>query len=85
MAAVEFGQRLTDALGAAVLATGHPIVRLSSGAGHDAMVMAKYCEAAMLFVRCRRGLSHHPDEYVSPYDLERALRVFCEFLKRLRP
>jgi hydantoinase/carbamoylase family amidase len=85
MAAVEFGQRLTDALGGAVLATGHPIVRLSSGAGHDAMVMAQYCEAAMLFVRCRRGLSHHPDEYVSSYDLERALRVFCEFLKRLRP
>jgi allantoate deiminase len=85
MASVEFGQRLTSAMSDAVLATHHPIVRLRSGAGHDAMVLAQYCEATMLFVRCRRGLSHHPDEYVSPYDLECALRVFCEFLKRLRP
>ncbi len=38
---------------------------------------------AMLFVRCRDGLSHHPDEYASPKDLAVALRVTVDFLERL--
>jgi len=38
---------------------------------------------AMLFVRCRGGLSHHPDEFVSQDDLESALRVMVDFLQRL--
>ena len=56
---------------------------LASGAGHDAVVMAKLTPVAMLFVRCRGGLSHHPDEYASPSDLEVALRVIVDFLERL--
>lgn len=85
MSAVEFGSNLTTVLGNALLATGNPLVRLRSGAGHDAMVMAEYCESAMLFVRCRRGLSHHPEEFVSLSDLVEALKIYCEFLKRLTP
>ena len=42
---------------------------LVSGAGHDGVVMAELTPIAMLFVRCRDGLSHHPDEYASPKDL----------------
>jgi allantoate deiminase len=37
----------------------------------------------MLFVRCRGGLSHHPDEYASPADLGVALRVVIDFLEQL--
>jgi allantoate deiminase len=85
MSAVEFGRGLTRRLSEAVATTGQPIVRLRSGAGHDAMVLAKCCEAAMLFVRCRRGLSHHPDEFVALRDLRQAVKVFCEFLKRVGP
>jgi allantoate deiminase len=85
LAAVEFGAGLTRKLGDAVTATGQPVVRLRSGAGHDAMVLAKRCDAAMLFVRCRRGLSHHPDEFVALRDLRQALKVFCGFLQRVRP
>ncbi len=58
-------------------------LELVSGAGHDAVVMAKLTEAAMLFVRCRDGLSHHPDEYASPADLGVALRVLEDFLERM--
>ena len=36
---------------------------LVSGAGHDAVIIAALTPVAMLFVRCRDGLSHHPDEY----------------------
>jgi allantoate deiminase len=36
---------------------------------------------AMLFVRCREGLSHHPDEFVSLADISVALQVTVEFLR----
>jgi len=53
-----------------------------SGAGHDGVVMAVLTPIAMLFVRCRDGLSHHPDEYASSKDLGVALRVVVDFLQR---
>jgi allantoate deiminase len=56
---------------------------LVSGAGHDAVVMAKHAPVAMLFVRCRAGLSHHPDEHVDVSDLSAALRATVDFIQRL--
>jgi len=55
---------------------------LVSGAGHDAVVMSALTPVAMLFVRCRAGLSHHPDEYAAPEDLRVALRATMAFLER---
>jgi allantoate deiminase len=46
---------------------------LVSGAGHDAAVMASVCPSALLFVRCRGGVSHHPDEHVELADVRSAL------------
>jgi allantoate deiminase len=54
---------------------------LPSGAGHDAAVLACLFPVTMLFVRCREGLSHHPDEFVSLNDIAVALRVTVEFLR----
>ncbi len=54
---------------------------LPSGAGHDGVMMATAMPIAMLFVRCRAGLSHHPDEYASPEDVGAALKVLVEFLR----
>jgi allantoate deiminase len=45
--------------------------------------MAALTPVAMLFVRCRDGLSHHPDEYASPADLAVALNVVEDFIERL--
>jgi allantoate deiminase len=53
---------------------------LPSGAGHDAGILAPMFPVAMLFVRCREGLSHHPDEFVSLEDIHVALQVTVEFL-----
>jgi allantoate deiminase len=53
---------------------------LPSGAGHDAGILAPMLPVAMLFVRCREGLSHHPDEFVSLEDIAVALQVTVEFL-----
>jgi allantoate deiminase len=54
---------------------------LPSGAGHDAAILAPLIPVAMLFVRCREGLSHHPDEFVALPDIEVALQVTVEFLR----
>ena len=72
---------LSAALRRAVEATvAGPCLSLPSGAGHDAMVMAGLCPAAMLFIRCRDGLSHHTDEHVTHEDAAVAARVLLAFL-----
>ena len=74
---------LTTRLARSVRAVQGRSLSLISGAGHDGVVMAALTPIAMLFVRCRGGLSHHPDEYASPKDLDVALRVVVDFLERL--
>lgn len=74
---------LMDLLDAATVEAGHKPFRLVSGAGHDAMIMAALCPIAMLFLRCRGGVSHNPAEHVEPADAEAALAVMSGFIKRL--
>lgn len=56
---------------------------LASGAGHDGVIVSSIAPIAMLFVRCRKGLSHHPDEFVAAGDLRAALEIVVDFLLRL--
>jgi len=74
---------LSAMLGKSVRAVQRRSVSLVSGAGHDAVVMAEVTRVAMLFVRCREGLSHHPDEFAAPGDIAVALRVMIDFLERM--
>jgi len=74
---------LVDLLEDAVAAIGQPRFRLPSGAGHDAMVMATLCPTAMLFLRCKGGISHNPAEHVDPDDAELALQAMLGFIDRL--
>jgi allantoate deiminase/N-carbamoyl-L-amino-acid hydrolase len=62
--------------------TGNAEVRrLPSGAGHDAMVMARITDMGMLFVRCGNGgISHHPSEALSANDADLAACAFKDFL-----
>ena len=53
---------------------------LVSGAGHDAAVLARMTPAAMLFIRCQDGISHHPAESVRIQDVRVALTVLGDFL-----
>ncbi len=53
---------------------------LPSGAGHDTVSMAKITEVAMLFVRCKGGISHNPAESVEVADVAVAITVLNEFL-----
>lgn len=67
----------------ALVDQGHAARRLVSGAGHDAMIMAALAPTAMLFLRCRGGVSHNPAEHVEPADAEAALAVMLAFLDDL--
>ena len=70
---------LTDA----TVAIGEHPIHLDSGAGHDAMAMAAICDVGMLFVRCRGGISHHPDESVTVEDVGTALAALLTALDLL--
>ena len=82
-AAVTCSSALTAALTASVRAVQGKSLALPSGAGHDAVVLSALTPVAMMFVRSRAGLSHHPDEFSSPADIALALEVLIDFLARL--
>ena len=63
--------------------SGAPAHRMSSGAGHDAMVLAGKMPAGMLFLRCEGGISHHPAENVREDDVAAALDAGLKFLDEL--
>ena len=56
---------------------------LPSGAGHDAIAMADKWPVAMLFVRCDRGISHHPAEAVQAADVGLAVQALEQWVERL--
>ena len=70
---------------AAVAAEGYPVFELPSGAGHDGMAMVDIADIAMLFVRCRGGISHHPDEHVELADADAGARVLLRLIENFRP
>lgn len=59
------------------------IIKLPSGAGHDAVALSKIMPVSMLFVQCKDGISHHPDEFVKFEDIKAALSVSDNFVKEL--
>lgn len=67
--------KLTGALEAAIRECGFDPISIPSGATHDASAMADLCPVSMLFVRCRGGISHRPDEYASAEDIGVAVRT----------
>lgn len=74
---------LSAALEAAARGLGQDTMRLPSGAGHDAMSFKDVLPIAMLFVRCREGVSHNPAEFASESDIELAARTLRDFIVSL--
>jgi allantoate deiminase len=72
---------LTELVAEAVVASGHPVVRLPSGAGHDAVMLSRIAPIAMLFVRCAGGVSHSPAESVTVEDVAAAIDATTRFLE----
>jgi allantoate deiminase len=72
-------------IAAAIAAEGHRVLRLASGAGHDGMAMIEIADIGMVFVRCRGGISHHPDEHVDLADADAGARVLMRVIDNFRP
>lgn len=83
IAATPCDARLRNVLAGAVEAVQGRVLLLPSGAGHDAIAIAERWPSAMLFVRCDRGISHHPAESVQQQDVAQALRAYSEAVRAL--
>ena len=79
-AALDFGGPLLERMNAAVRRHEPAAPALPSGAGHDAAAMAAVCPAAMMFVRCKGGVSHHPAESVKTADVAKAVAALRDFV-----
>jgi beta-ureidopropionase / N-carbamoyl-L-amino-acid hydrolase len=62
---------------------GHTVMRLPSGAGHDAQMLARMCPTGMVFVPSRGGVSHNPAEFTEPEDLAAGCQVLADVLVEL--
>lgn len=78
IAATRCDPALQSILNEAVVQVQGKTLLLPSGAGHDAIAIAERWPVAMLFVRCRGGISHHPDESVTTADVALALQAFYQ-------
>lgn len=74
---------MIDLLSGAVEAAGQAARPIVSGAGHDAMAFASITPSAMLFIRCKDGISHNPLEAVDAADAEAAFQALLGFVLTL--
>ena len=74
---------LRDVLEASAADAGLATHQLPSRAYHDALFMPRICPTAMVFVPCRGGVSHRPDEFTAPEEVANGVRVLAHALARL--
>jgi N-carbamoyl-L-amino-acid hydrolase len=72
---VVFDPGMVDRVEATAVGLGHSVMRLPSGAGHDAQMFSRICPTSMVFTQSRNGISHNPAEYTAPEDLEAGANV----------
>jgi N-carbamoyl-L-amino-acid hydrolase len=73
-----FADECVDAVRAAAAALGHPHQDIVSGAGHDAVYVARVAPTAMIFVPCKDGISHNEIEDAQPEHLEAGANVLLQ-------
>ena len=82
-APAESGPAIVKALSEACQKHDLPFLRMTSRAYHDSLFMSRITPVAMLFIPCKNGYSHRPDEYSSPEDIARGALVLAETLAAL--
>ncbi len=76
---------LMTALSTSIERAGRKLRLLPSGAGHDGMAFKDKFPFAMLFVRCRGGISHHPEEFAALEDIDIATSVLADCVENFDP
>jgi beta-ureidopropionase / N-carbamoyl-L-amino-acid hydrolase len=82
-APVAFAEDVIALVDRAAAGRGHTVMRLPSGAGHDAQMLARMCPTGMVFVPSRGGISHNPAEFTEPEDLAAGCQVLADVLVEL--
>lgn len=82
-APVAFDPAVVDLVARTAENRGHRVMRLPSGAGHDAQMLARMCPTGMVFVPSRAGISHNPAEFTEPADLAAGTQVLADVLVEL--
>jgi beta-ureidopropionase / N-carbamoyl-L-amino-acid hydrolase len=82
-APVSFDERVVALVEEVAQTRRHSTMRLPSGAGHDAQMLARVCPAGMVFVPSVKGISHNPAELTADADLEAGANVLLHVLLRL--
>lgn len=80
---VTFDAGLADTIGRIAQELGHSTRRMTSGAGHDAQMMARICPTAMIFTPSVGGISHNPAEHTAPADLAAGANVLLQTILEL--
>jgi N-carbamoyl-L-amino-acid hydrolase len=75
--------RVIDALVEAAEERGLPYKKMVSRAYHDSLFIARIAPVGMVFIPCRGGVSHRPDEYSAPQEIETGAKVLASTLARL--
>ena len=82
-APVECAPAVIDVLSQACTQHGQSFMRMVSRAYHDSLFMSHIAPVAMMFIPCRNGYSHRPDEYAAPEDIARGVTILAETLATL--
>lgn len=81
--AVACSEPMIRTIGSVFQDHGMKPIQLVSGAGHDAMAVSSLTEMGMIFVRCKGGISHHPDEAVTPEDMKTGAAILLDVTLQL--
>jgi len=80
---VKLNEELANICEEAVKILNIPYVRMNSGAGHDAQIFAEKFFSGLLFIPCKDGRSHTPEEFATTEDIAIAVEVVVEILKNM--
>lgn len=78
---VVFDRRIADRIEAAAVRRGLSHMRMTSGAGHDAQMIARIAPAAMIFVPSRGGISHNPREHTDDAQLVLGAQILLDVVQ----
>ncbi|MGG1658495.1 allantoate amidohydrolase [Brevibacillus sp. NRS-1366] len=81
--AVSCSDKMINAIEAVLVENGMKPIQIVSGAGHDAMAVASITDIGMIFVRCKDGVSHHPDEFVTMEDMGTGASILLNVVLKL--
>lgn len=73
-----FSPELQQAIAESAGKRGYPILSLLSAAGHDARYLSAICPSAMIFIPCRAGISHAPEEWATPEAVSAGAQVLLD-------